>query len=279
MATVLRPEEGKTAGDRLELEIFGELHAFRYCPPGTFLMGSPEDEMVSIDGEEEHLDNETQHEVTLTRGFWLGETPVTQKQWTAVMGENPSYFKGDDLPVETVSWNDCQEFFEKIQESAPSCYRFDFPTEAQWEYACRAGTTTPYSFGIRCSGVECNCNGNYPYGYDHTRKRFEQVYLGMTAPVGSYPPNPWGFYDMHGNVCEWCTDWYGAYPTQSVTDPTGSSSGSYRVARGGSWYHDASFCRSAYRTCHDPTTRFNHLGFRACLVDAASPLVDAVDGG
>ena len=262
MATVLRAEEGATAGDRLELAIFGEVHAFRYCPPGTFLMGSPEDE-------EEHLYDETLHEVTLTHGYWLGETPVTQKEWTAVMGKNPSYFTGDDLPVEQVSWNDCQEFFKQIQESAPLCYRFDFQTEAQWEYACRAGTTTPYSFGIRCSGVECNCDGRRPYGYGDTRKRFEQVYLEMTTPVRSYPPNPWGFYDMHGNVWEWCADWYDKdyYDADDVqTDPTGPSSGSSRVFRGGGWNGRARYCRSVSRSSYIPTYRNYNIGFRACLV-------------
>ena len=262
MATVLRPEEGTTAGDRLELEIFGEVHAFRYCPPGTFLMGSPEDE-------EGRDDDETQHEVTLTRGYWLGETPVTQKQWTAVMGDNPSWFKGDDLPVELVGWNDCQEFFKKIQESAPLCYRFDFPTEAQWEYACRAGTTTPFSFGSCCSGVECNCDGTEPYGYGDTRKRFEQIYLGMTTPVRSYSPNPWGIYDVHGNVDEWCADWYDEdyYDADAAkTDPTGPSSGSSRVGRGGCWDIEALHCRSASRNYSVPGYRDDSSGFRACLV-------------
>ena len=264
MATVLRPEEGKTAGDRLELEIFGELHAFRYCPPGTFLMGSPKDE-------EKRDRDEIQHKVTLTRGYWLGETPVTQKQWTAVMGENPSWFKGDDLPVEMVTWYDCQEFFEKIQESAPLGYRFDFPTEAQWEYACRAGTTTPFSFGGRCSGVECNCDGTRPYGYGETRKRFELVYLEMTTPVMSYPANPWGFYDMHGNVWEWCADWYDKdyyYADEAQTDPTGPESGSNRVNRGGGWYASAGHCRSSDRNDNAPRNRYDDFGFRACLVDA-----------
>ena len=182
--SVLRPEEGITAGDRLELEIFGEIHAFRYCPPGTFLMGSPEDEEGCgwFNFGEERVYYEPQHEVRLTHGFWLGETFVTQKQWTAAqtenpnhLRENPSHFKGDDLPVELVHWHECQCFFDIINESTPRGYYFTFPTEAQWEYACRAGTTSPFSFGSRCSGIECNCDGRCSYGYGATCKRFEQV--------------------------------------------------------------------------------------------------------
>ena len=268
MATVLRPEEGKTAGDRLELEIFGEIHAFRYCPPGTFLMGSPEDE-------EGRCGDENQHEVTLTRGFWLGETPVTQRQWETVMGENPSFFYGDDLPVEWVSWYDCERFFEIINERAPTGYCFTFPTEAQWEYACRAGTSTPFSFGNRCSGIECNCDGNFPYGYGDTRKRIEQVYLEKTTPVRSYPANPWGFYDMHGNVWEWCADWYdgGFYNTDDAkTDPAGpprdDAYGVFRVFRGGSWRGNALVCRSAFRRNYELSEQDSNFGFRTCLVSS-----------
>ena len=242
-------EEGSKAGDRKVAVVNGVEFAFRWCPAGTFMMGSPTDEAG-------RLGNEKQHRVTLSKGFWMMETEVTQKQWKAVMGSLPDCgFKGDNLPVERVFWNDCQEFCTK-------CTRLglpvQLPTEAQWEYACRAGSTTAYFWGNALNGDKANCDGNYPCGTT-TKGKF----LNKTTPVGSYQPNAWGLYDMHGNVYEWCQDWYGGdYPSGSVTDPTGPSSGSSRVVRGGSWLYIAADCRSASRIYLVPDGRNSYLGFR-----------------
>ena len=188
------------------------------------------------------------------------ETQVTQKQWEAMMGYNPSNLDGDnqfnrdDLPVELVSWDDCQKFCNKCTELG---LPVQLPTEAQWEYACRAGSTTAFFWGNVLNGDKANCDGNYPYG-----TKTEGEYVEMTTPVGYYEANAWGLYDMHGNVAEWCQDWYGDYPSGSVTDPTGPLSGSFRVYRGGSWCHTAAHCRSAYRLRDEPSFRRNVLGFR-----------------
>ena len=225
-----------------------------YCPPGEFMMGSP-------NTEEDREDNETQHCVRLTKGFWIGKYPVTQQQWKSVMGSNPSNWEGDDLPVENVSWNDCQEFVSKLNETFGNGVA-RLPTEAEWEYACRAGTTTAYSFVNVLNGDKANCDGNYPYG---TTKKGK--YIGRTTSIGQYDPNFWGFYDMHGNVWEWCADWYGDYPSGSVTDPIGPASGDYRVLRGGGWSSITWHCRSAYRNWHNPGNRNYYYGFRlSCSV-------------
>ena len=221
-----------------------------WCPPGEFMMGSPE-------SEEGRYDGETQHRVRLTKGFWLGKYPVTQRQWQSVMGSTPSEFKGDDLPVETVSWDDCQAFIKKVNAALECGARL--PTEAEWEYACRAGTTTAYSWGNALNGDRANCDGNYPCG---TAKK--GPYLEKTTPVGKYGANPWGLCDMHGNVWEWCADWRGDYPSGSVVDPTGPASGGNRVLRGGDWSSCARDCRSAIRNCNLPDSRDRGYGFRLC---------------
>jgi len=215
-----------------------------WCPPGTFAMGSPA-------SEEGRDSDETQHQVTLSKGFWMAKYEVTQKQWKSVMGNNPSKWKGDDLPVENVSWNECVEFCRKAGNG------LQLPTEAQWEYACRAGSTTEYFWGEALNGDRANCDGNYPYG-----TTTKGPYKAKTTRVGSYAPNAWGLYDMHGNVWEWCADWKGAYPTGAVTDPQGPDSGSYRVGRGGSWLDYARSCRSAFRIIISPGSRGDGLGFR-----------------
>ena len=221
-----------------------------WCPPGEFMMGSPETE----EGRE---DDESLHRVRLTKGFWLGKYPVTQKQWESVMGNNPSHSKGDNLPVEQVSWNDCQGFISKVNALLSCCARL--PTEAEWEYACRAGTTTAYFWGNALNGDKANCNGNYPCGTKTTGQ-----YLYKTTPVGHYGVNAWGFADMHGNVWEWCADSYGDYPSGNATDPTGPASGGNRVMRGGSWISYARGCRSASRDGRYPSLRNDDCGFRLC---------------
>ncbi len=241
-------ELGQNAGERNVVTVNGVEFAFRWCPAGTFMMGSSTSEEGRYD------DEERQHEVMLTKGFWMMETEVTQKQWKAVMGNNPSFFKGDDLPVEQVSWNDCQEFCKKCAQLG---LPVQLPTEAQWEYACRAGSTTAYFWGNALNGDKANCDGNYPCGTTTKGK-----YIGKTTPVGSYQPNAWGLYDMHGNVWEWCQDWKADYPSGSVTNPTGPSSGSNRVRRGGGWNNLARLCRSACRGYSGPGDRYGRLGFR-----------------
>ena len=223
---------------------------------GTFMMGSPATE----DG---HKNNETQHRVTLTKAYWLGKFEVTQAQYEAVMGSNPSYFKGANLPVECVSWDDAMEFCKKLNEryagKLPRGYEFTLPTEAQWEYACRAGSTSAYFWGNALNGDRANCDGNYPCGTETKGK-----YLGRTVNVGSYSPNAWGLYDMHGNVYEWCRDWYDSYGGDA-TDPLGAATGSFRVSRGGSWGGGARYCRSAGRDGYVLSFSFNFLGFRLAL--------------
>ena len=220
-------------------------------PAGTFLMGSPEEE-------EERYEDETRHEVTLTQPFRIGKYPVTQAQWQAVMGNNPSNFQGDTLPVERVSWDDAQSFCVKVHEKTG--HTVCLPTEAQWEYSCRAGTSTPFHFGQELNGTQANCDGNYPYGT--TQKG---PYLGKTSPVGSYPGNAWGLHDMHGNVWEWCQEWYGDYQKVSIKDPEGSSNGEHRVLRGGSWFYHAGSCRAGLRFRDAPDVRDDSCGFRLLL--------------
>jgi formylglycine-generating enzyme required for sulfatase activity len=229
-------------------------------PAGEFLMGSPGG---LFRGEKNRNGDEAQHLVGLTQPFWLAKHLVTQAQWKAVMGDNPSHFEGDDLPVENVSWEDAMAFCLKLNQmdgNRPSGYLYSLPTEAQWEYACRAGTTTATAFEDSLSSRDANFNGDYPYA-----GAAKGLYLKKTTPVGKYRPNAWGFYDMHGNVWEWCADWYGNYPSGSVVDPTGPSTGTHRVFRGGSWVSYGELCRSANRYRNTPGFRRLTLGFRPSL--------------
>ena len=227
---------------------------FRLIQPGTFMMGSPTSEAG-------RGNDEKQHQVTLTRPYYLGIYPVTQEQYERVMGANPSRFKGARNPMETVSWEDAQEFIGKlnalsVEQSGGRKYRL--PTEAEWEYACRAGTKPAYSFGD-----DPKVLGKYGWFDDNSGSK--------THPVGEKEPNPWGLYDMHGAVWEWCQDWYGDYPAGAVIDPTGPARGSFRVFRGGSWNFLAAFCRSAFRRRYSPSYRFDSLGFRVALSPAGIP--------
>jgi formylglycine-generating enzyme required for sulfatase activity len=198
-------------------------------------------------------EGDTAHQVTLTQPFHFGVYAVTQDEYERVMESNPSKFKGSNNPVEKVSWNDAVEFCRKLsslpeEKSAGHIYRL--PTEAEWEYACRAETDSEYSFGNDASELDA-----YAWFTDNSAK--------TSHPVGQKLANPWGLYDMHGNVWEWCSDWKVDYPTGAVTDPTGPSSGSARVFRGGCWYYTARHCRSAPRY-YAPGSR-NGLGFRLVL--------------
>ncbi|MBW1744267.1 MAG: SUMF1/EgtB/PvdO family nonheme iron enzyme [Deltaproteobacteria bacterium] len=209
---------------------------FVYIPPGTFLMGSSP-------GKPRRNWEETQHQVTLTEGFFMQTTEVTQGQWTEIMGENLSFFKecGDDCPVERVPWDEARQFIRLLNRREKTD-KYRLPTEAEWEYACRAGTATAFSFG-RCLDTEqANFGGTPMPGCA------KGEYRETTVPVGSFPPNAFGLYDMHGNVAEWCEDWYGYYPEEPVTDPEGPPMGDgRRVMRGGAWNTMSEWCRSAYR--------------------------------
>jgi formylglycine-generating enzyme required for sulfatase activity len=212
---------------------------FVLIPAGEFLMGS-------ADGDD---DEHPVHTVRISQPFYLGQYAVTQTQWQAVMGSNPSQFTGDlNRPVESVSWEDAQEFIRRLHAREDGA-TYRLPTEAEWEYAARAGSTTAYSFG------------------DDPRQLSEYAWYsensgGQTHPVGQLKPSAWGLYDMHGNVWEWVQDWYGPYTAAAVVDPAGPPSGSARVIRGGGWDYDTSYCRSAYRNDATPGYRIDSLGFR-----------------
>lgn len=227
----------------------GVRQAFRWCEPGTFLMGSPPDEP-------ERIDNELQHQVTLTKGFWIADTPVTQALWQVIMGDNPSRFKGDEKPVENVSWDGAQAFISKMN-GLKADLKLCLPTEAQWEYACRAGTSTRFSWDDQIDSSLVNFDGNYPY--NNSRK---SEYREKTVAVKALPCNDWGLYQMHGNVREWCQDWFGAYPVGPVIDPQRPGTRDFRVLRGGSWFDDRRYCRSAYRGSDIPYHRGDSFGFR-----------------
>ena len=221
----------------------------RLILPGEFMMGSPENEP-------ERYKDEILHEVTITQGFWMADTDCTQALWQAVTGENPSYFKGNERPVENVSWNHCQEFIDKINGLKPGL-NLRLPTEAEWEYACRAGTQTPFWFGENITPEQVNYYSEFPYVGGKKGK-----YRGETVEVKYFPCNGWRLYQMHGNVMEWCADWYGAYPTESVIDPVGPSSGAGRVLRGGGCLYGGGRCRSAVRSGFVPAFRDFNAGFR-----------------
>ncbi len=204
---------------------------------GKFQMGSdPSDE--------DHNEDETQYEANISKPFYLGKYQITQAQWEVVMGYNPSKIKGPDLPVTNVSWEDCQKFINNLNADSEECFRL--PTEAEWEYACRAGTDTSFSFGNRITTVDANCDYK----------------IRKPIAVGSYEPNSFGIYDMHGNVFEWCRDWYGVYPKRASTDPQGPTNGTDHVMRGGSFCVKASSVRSALRNSGAPNFQSNDLGFR-----------------
>ena len=205
-------------------------------PAGKFVMGSPA-------SEKGHRINETQHEVTLTKPFYMGKYEVTQEQWDAVIVNNRSFYRGPKLPVTSVSWENCQEFIKKLNAKTSGGYRL--PTEAEWEYSCRAGTTTAYSYGDSITKNDSNVEGL------------------STKVVGSYKPNAFGLYDMHGNVWEWCEDWKVDYPKEAVIDPKGPEAGKNRVLRGGSFTGVGLHSRSANWFDNLPSTwNIDYLGFR-----------------
>jgi uncharacterized protein (TIGR02996 family) len=238
-------------------------------PPGAFLMGSSPDEA-------EHGDDEQQHEVEITRAFWLGVHPVTLGQFAAFARtrryrrtpwQDPGFSQDDRHPVVNVSWHDARKFCAWMtQTESGRVYRL--PTEAEWEYACRGGAPESFPFHVgeplhSLSSTRANFNGTNPYGGAAVGPDLQR-----TTPVGSYPPNGWGLYDMHGNVFEWCADWYrdDYYPQSPRQDPPGPLRGLPRVIRGGGWYCSGRHCRSADRFWHGPTGQSDDLGFRVALV-------------
>jgi formylglycine-generating enzyme required for sulfatase activity len=251
------PGPGKTLTNSIGMKLV-------YIPPGEFMMGS-RDTVEEVGrkggGKNTYFTHEhPQHRVKITNGFFMGSTEVTQGQYREIMGKNPSHFKGEDNPVETVSWDDAVKFCKKLSEKEGKTYRL--PTEAEWEYACRAGTSSPFHTGETISTSQANYNGNYVYG-----NGAKGVYHERTMSVGSFPRNAFGLYDMHGNVWEWCQDWYGKgyYETSPTTDPQGPSTGVYRLLRGASWSICPWNCRSASRYWNAPFARYDYFGFRILL--------------
>ncbi|MBT7065156.1 MAG: SUMF1/EgtB/PvdO family nonheme iron enzyme [Verrucomicrobia bacterium] len=231
--------------------------------PDSFMMGaleSPSEVVQKGGGEEEPYKGEhPRHGVKLSQGFWMGKYEVTQGQWLQVMGSYPGDSLSPRIPVTEVSWDDCQVFLSRLNaRSANGMFRL--PTEAEWEYACRAGTSSAFHYGGNLDPWMANFDGNHPYGLEREGEHDAEV-----RSVGLFKPNAWGLYDMHGNVLEWCQDWYGSYPSEGVEDPTGAASGDYRIIRGGSWFHAARECRSACRSLADPTERSRDWGFRVVL--------------
>lgn len=233
-------------------------------PAGEFLMGKCREHFYPM-----HV-YDPQHRVRITRPFWLGKFEVTQAQWDAVMGNNPSRRKGANLPVEQVSWEDamkfCEELTKREQEAGrlPDGYEYTLPTEAQWEFSCRAGTTTQTAFGNSLSSYQANFNGFYPHPQ---RDGTQGPKLGRPTNVGSYKPNAWRLFDMHGNVREWCLDTKRSYTRRLVDDPVGLSTGLYalRVKRGGAWSDIGGNCLSAHRHSLMGTHGDGETGFRICL--------------
>jgi sulfatase modifying factor 1 len=247
-----------------------------WCPPGTFRMGSPRSEPERRPGED-------QVTVTLSRGFWTGKYEVTQGQWRRVVGAFPGELTagaGDRFPVYSINWAEAEAFCARLTERAhasgdlPRHWEFRLPTEAQWEHACRAGTTTATSFGDSLSSRQANFQGR-PYNGGEPGPSLKRA-----APVGSYPPNPWGLHDVHGNIFEWCRDWYhGRLP--GGTDPDlrdamataqrSEDGGISRVRRGGCWADEGWPCRSAFRLRFEPERRADHIGFRVVAVRVREP--------
>jgi formylglycine-generating enzyme required for sulfatase activity len=261
--TGARPGEERTL-DRIK---------FCWCPPGKFIMGSPR-------SEPERRPDEGQVEVTLTKGFWIAKYEATQGDWKRIMGKLPGPLtdelpEGDDLPVGNVSFAEAEAFCQKLTEQShqsgalPQNWEVRLPTEAQWEYACRAGTTTATAFGDKLGNKKANFKGK-PYNGGEPGPS-----PGKAAKVGSYPPNAWGLHDMHGNTYEWCRDWYhaklpgGIDPDLHDAKETAQKNrtGDYsRVRRGGCWVDDGWPCRSACRLRFEPERRYDHIGFRIVIV-------------
>jgi sulfatase modifying factor 1 len=262
---------GRNAGAEREIDVV----RFCWCPPGRFVMGSPRNEPERRPGED-------QVNVILTSGFWMAKYETTQGQWTRVMGKLPGALTqelpaGDDLPVGNVNFAEAEAFCQRLTERSrqsgvlPNDWEFRLPTEAQWEYACRAGTTTATAFGNTLSSTQANFKGK-PYNGAEMGPS-----LNRAARVGSYPANAWGLHDMHGNTFEWCRDWYhsrlpgGTDPDLYFANSSATRSehgGISRVRRGGCWADEGWPCRSAFRLRFEPERRYDHIGFRVVVTPA-----------
>ena len=265
-------------GPWVEFRLGSASQTMRWISPGRFRMGSPQDE------EGRSNDEGPRHEVVISRGFWLFDTPCRQDLWEAVIGTNPSEFKSPDRPVESVSWEDCRSFLQRLNERIPAL-KLHLPSEAQWEYACRAGTeeatyagdlkivgerNAPLLDRIAWYGGNAGVEFDLAKGYDSAswpQKQFEHSVAG-TRKVKQKEPNTWGLYDMLGNVWEWCEDWYGPYDEAGQVDPRGPEEGRERVIRGGSWFGKARYLRAAFRDALQPGQRFDFLGFRCARVQS-----------
>ncbi len=260
--TALSTFNGSKAGE--SREVLGILLC--WCPPGKFVMGSPRNEP-------ERRPDEDQVEVTLTKGFWMAKFEATQGQWKRFMGKLPGPLtaelpEGDDFPVGNVSFAETEAFCQKLTElghqsgKLPNDWEFRLPTEAQWEYACRAGTTTATSFGDKLSSIQANFKGK-PYNGAESGPS-----LNRAAKVGSYPANAWGLHDLHGNTFEWCRDWYHSKLPGGIDPDLYLWKAASRVRRGGCWADEGWPCRSAFRLRFEPERRYDHIGFRIVVVQA-----------
>jgi formylglycine-generating enzyme required for sulfatase activity len=233
----------------------GVTMTFVLVPPGKFRMGCPPDEL-------QQGNDETVHTVTLTEPFDLGQTEVTQAQYQALVGKNPSHFQGADLPVEMVSWEEARDYGARLTEKRNDARTHRLPTEAEWEYCCRGGRSASLPFGVGDGRTLTSRDANVGIHYPGGKKTDPGPSLETTRHVGSYPANALGLYDMHGNVWEWCTDWYGEASPGDATNPTGPAGGKMRVNRGGCWYFAVVFCRAGNRSCDGPDKRRFNVGFR-----------------
>ncbi|MFW5759522.1 MAG: formylglycine-generating enzyme family protein [Cyclobacteriaceae bacterium] len=245
-----KTKDAKPGDNRIIVFPDGTRMEFIYIPAGTFIMGS------SAEEQDRHGDEDPLRNVTISRGFYLGKFEVTQQQWLSVTNSNPSVFQKEEnhlqKPVDWVSWQDCQNFIEKLNEYDLGIFRL--PTEAEWEYACRAGTNTRYYWGD-------DYKDNIVYDHAWAFSRAE----GKSHEVGKKKPNAWGLYDMSGNVWEWCSDWRGPYNPADTLDPVGPPDGTKKIYRGGSWFNKPSTLRSANRHGHEPDVKGTNAGLRLVL--------------